>query len=309
MSPPTGHDGRRWLVLGASGYIGRAVVAALVERRCPVVGAARTRPSLPDRMPVELRTADARDGDALRALIRSVGPDVLLSAVAPAPSDGIDPTAFFVATTTILLDAVRAERPACRVLLLGSAAEYGNAPGSQPSSESDPLLPLTAYGRAKVAQLAVARRFLESGVAVATARVFNTVGPGQGRHLFAGALLERIRGGERVPPVRCANHVRDWVDIRDVAAATLALAQAADLPPVANVCTGVGRSVAEVAAAVARLTGVTVVGEPGETGPDVVWRSVGDPARMLSLGWRPRYDLAVSLADQWRHAKATGGVG
>jgi len=308
MNPPA-RRGPRWLVLGASGFVGGAVAAALAERRWPAVGATRTGPPQPGATPIELRSVDARDAGALRSLIRDVRPDVLLDAVAPAEADATDPGPFFVATATGVLEAVRVERPRCRVVLLGSAAEYGNAPDSRPSCESDPVLPLTAYGRAKVAQLAVASRFRESGVAVTTARVFNTVGPGQGRHLFAGALLERIRGGERVLRVRCANHVRDWVDVRDVAAAVLALAEAEESPLVTNVCSGVGRSVAEVAAVAARLTGVSVIEEPGETGSGVLWRSVGDPARMLALGWRPHFDLATSLADQWQNATTNGGAG
>ena len=39
---------------------------------------------------------------------------------------------------------------------------------------------------------------------------------------------------------------------------------------------------------------------PGPVGPDTLWHSVGHPGRLTRLGWRPKFTLAETLADQYR---------
>ena len=165
-----------------------------------------------------------------------------------------------------------------------------------------PRHPLSDYGRAKCGQFDVACRFAANGLDVITARLFNPIGHGQGSHRFVGALLERIRHGERPVQVHSGNHVRDWIDVRDAARALVTLAESPESPVVVNLCTGKGHTVEFVANAVGRLAGVEVEVKPGGTSSDVLWHSVGNPGRMFNLGWRPQHGLAESLADLWRHS-------
>ncbi len=305
----SGDNGARWLVLGAAGFLGRATIAELVARGRRLVGTDRTpRPADAAAVGAALLPLDALDAESVRIMLRRWQPDVLLNAVGHDPATLSDPGEFYADSATTVLEAVLAERPSCRVVLLGSAAEYGNAPDGSRSRESDPLVPLTPYGRAKREQFEVSCRFAAKGLAVTTGRVFNTIGAGQGSHLLVGALLERSRRGESPLRVICANHVRDWIDVRDVATALVALAEAAHPPRVANICTGAGHTVASIATQVARLVGVDVVLEPAEVSPTVLGRSVGDPSRVLGLGWRPRRTLAGSLRDQWAHFSLSHGA-
>lgn len=243
---------------------------------------------------------DVDDVCDFRALLRKLQPSILLNAIGHFPSiTGSGLEDFYVRNTTNVLEAVRAEQPSCRVVLLGSAAEYGNSPEAG-SSETDAPRPLSDYGRAKCRQFAVACRFAANGLDAITARLFNLIGPGQSNRLFASALLERIRRGEPSPRVPSANHVRDWIDVRDAARALVTLAESPRPPAVANVCTGKGQTVEFVTGIIGRLTGAEIKTEPEATSPGMLWRSVGNPERMFNLGWRPQHNLADSLADQWQ---------
>jgi NDP-hexose 4-ketoreductase len=302
-SYPHDPDVARWLVLGAAGFIGRATFAELKARGRPVAGAGRSA-APPDGADVKSWHAiDVFDVQNLRALLRRLQPSILLNAIGHSPAlAGSELRDFYVRSTTMLLEAVQAEIPSCRVVLLGSAAEYGNSTDAAGSGETDPRHPLSDYGRAKGGQFDVACRFVANGLTVITARLFNLIGPGQGSHQFVGALLERIRRGGRPVRVSSGNHVRDWIDVRDVARALITLAGAPRPPSVVNVCTGKGHTVEFVARAMGRLAGVEVVVESGETSPSVLWHSVGNPGRMFELGWRPQHGLAESLADQWQRS-------
>ena len=290
-APPSNVRGRRWLVLGASGFVGSATLAELNAQNRPAraVGHA-AQPG--GRLAVE-----AFDTDGLRRLLRDWPPDVLLNAVGhpgDLPESGL--ADFYGRSTACILSAVQAEMPACRVILLGSAAEYGNSPASPGSTESDLLRPLSDYGRAKCVQGQVAGRFAAAGLRLVTARLFNPIGPGQGTRQLAGALCARIDRGERPLRVVCGSHVRDWIDIRDAARALVLLGDAPAPPPVVNICTGQGHTVGCLATELARLAGVPLEIEPGEVSPDLLWHSLGQPNRLQALGWRPRHAFLHSLA-------------
>src|SRR5579863_3151740 len=106
----------RWLVLGASGFIGRNAVAELKHQGRAVVGVSRS----------DQPEVDILDGASLCGLMRKLKPDILLNACGHGSPGAIDPVSFYAHGTRAVLEAVALEVPACRVVLLGSAAEYGN---------------------------------------------------------------------------------------------------------------------------------------------------------------------------------------
>jgi nucleoside-diphosphate-sugar epimerase len=296
---PTNPQTGAWLVLGATGFIGRAAAAEWTRRGSIVAGTAR-RNSAGASGGEDLAVLSLTDEAGVRSMLRRVKPSVVLNAVGHEPA--LPESAlreFYVRTTTNLLVAIQAERPACRVLLLGSAAEYGNAPDATGSRETDALQPLTEYGRAKCEQFEVASRFAATGMEVITLRVFNVIGPGQGGRHLAGALIGRIRNGENPLVVRCGNYVRDWIDVRDVARALALVAESGSGELVVNVCTGRGRTVESLARGLERIAAVPVTAVPGPIGADQLWHSVGNPERLARLGWQPEIDFNQSLADQW----------
>jgi nucleoside-diphosphate-sugar epimerase len=290
----------KWVVLGASGFVGRSVVNELRARKHEVIGVDRVLGRSTGSDP-DIFQMDVDDGDALRSLFVRERPTVLLNAIGhPANASESDLFRVYVDGTDHLLASIQAGIPSCRVILLGSASEYGNSPVDGRSRETDELCPLSPYGRAKCGQYEVACGFRAKGLDVITARLFNVIGPNQSPALLLGALLERIKKGENPLKVRDGNYVRDWIDVRDVADAVINFGTCSISPEVVNVCSGEGKSVAWVAASLAKLAGVGILPENGPISPSSLWRSVGDPGFMIRLGWRSRHLLEESVLDQFR---------
>ena len=94
-----------------------------------------------------------------------------------------------------LLEGVLKHNKKCRILLIGSAAEYGQVrPEENPVSETHPLRPSSAYGISKVLQTHIMDWYhRQYRLDVLMARTFNLIGEGVSENLFAGNLYAQIK--------------------------------------------------------------------------------------------------------------------
>lgn len=283
----------RVLVIAAAGFVGRAVVAALSRRSREVVTAARRGADV---------ACDVTDAAQVDAAIRTAAPEAVV-ACCGAPHDGpaADLYAVHALGTLHLLEAVRRHAAAAPVVLVGSAAEYGPAaPHDLPVREDHPCSPAGVYGCSKLAQTQLARLAQDAwGLRVRTARLFNAVGPGMPPRYFFPALAARLRGREPggTFALRDGDSTRDFVHVDDVGEAVALLADGAAPDGVFNVATGVETSVREAAAHLGLLAGGLTPVDDGPAGPSS--RSVGDAARLRSLGWQPCRTWRQAIADIW----------
>jgi len=280
------------LVTGAGGFVGRH----LTDR-------ARTLGIL-----TVASEGDLHHPDAARRAVAEARPSAVVH-LAGVPVDGSGAHVALAANAAIcsnLLNAVAEHAPGVPLLVPGSAAEYGLG-SPDPLIESAPLAPVSAYGAMK---LALERACLAAeGVRVIWARSFNHLGPGQGVDApvagWARQLAEAERGGRRVLRTGRLEMVRDFLDVRDVADAYLALV-ASDAEGPVNVCSGRGVRLQEV---VDRLVDAATVEVSIETDPKLLRgvdppTVVGNPGRLRTLtGWQPARRLEESLGDvleEWR---------
>jgi GDP-4-dehydro-6-deoxy-D-mannose reductase len=286
------------VVTGATGFIGTWLLRSLakVGRAPDVVAVSRRGP----------QKADLRDQREAEALIWDTRPALLFHLAGLMDSQNLDDLyASNVATTHYLLDATLKHAPACRVIVPGSAAEYGRVPQADlPISEDKFAAPLVPYGLAKVLQSATARYFAERGANVVVARLFNLVGEGASTRLSVGAFAEqlrRIKKGDQEPRIIVGDLTprRDFIDVADACAALLALAAIPEMGTY-NVCRGSSISMAEVLDIMVRESGLKV-----EVAVDAarmrhraeIPDSYGNPDRLhAATGWRPLVPLRESLA-------------
>lgn len=199
--------------------------------------------------------------------------------------------------------------------MIGSAAEYGEVPlDRQPVDETFLGNPQGAYGKAKAAVAGLAAHAAnEDGLHVVVARPFNIVGPGIPSSLVVGAIVDRLRRALAGPPPRITRigkttSIRDFVAVDDVVEG-LILASERGTPGAAyNLCTGVGRSVADVLNGLILLTGEEIKVETdlslirdAETDALVgSWRKA-----QLELDWSPRVPFDVSVRETWEASAST----
>src|SRR5439155_6591868 len=150
---------------------------------------------------------------------------------------------------------VRAHAPRARVLAVTSGDVYGAVRATElPIVEETPLRPVTVYGASKAAaDLAAAQWGRAYGLDVLRARPFNHTGPGQDPAFVCSGIARQIalaEAGRQEPVIRVGNPdpVRDFSDVRDVAAGYVALLERGRSGEVYNLCSGSGVSIAEVIA-------------------------------------------------------------
>ncbi len=293
------------LITGAAGFVGRALSSHLHDAGDVVTGLDRVEGS-----------PDITDRNALRDVISSVSPDVIyhLAAQSHVPTSWIDPISTLrtnVEGTQNVLDAAH-DADVGRVLVVSSAEVYGAVSLDMlPITEDTPLRPMTPYAASKVAADAIAQQsHLGRGQDVVRLRAFNHIGPGQRTDFVCAGLAHRIAIAERdngtVVKVGALSVRRDFTDVRDVVRAYRLIAQRGDAGDVYNVCSGVDRSIQEIADALIGLAHRPLhLKSEGDLTRSVDTPIVrGDHQKLTDkTGWQPEISLADSLADILRDAR------
>jgi GDP-4-dehydro-6-deoxy-D-mannose reductase len=307
----------RVLITGAGGFAGSHLAALCAREGASVTGAGRSAP--PPGLALDgWVTADLADPDAALGAVRDARPERVFHLAAQARvrvswQDARQTIEANVATTCNLLDAVAAEAPGARVLVVGSAEQYGPVPPERlPAGEDEPFRPQNPYAVSKCATDLAAGFYADAhGLDVVRTRSFNQAGPGEQDRSVLADFARQIATAEAAgtAPVRIrtadTRPARDFTDVRDaVRAYWLALDRAP--AGVYNVCSGRVKSVAEILAALAQLTDLPV--EPYQDPALMRTREVmeirGSHDRLTeATGWRPELAIERTLADTlgfWR---------
>jgi nucleoside-diphosphate-sugar epimerase len=307
------------LVTGASGFIGRHLVEALLAQNARVIALCRPQSQLPQHWRAKVERVDCPDWslEAMRTALgeRSFGCLFHLAAY------GVVPTARDSATML----AVNAQWPQdlvrlCKdcgasMVMAGSSAEYKRPDGKVSLTEDSPLETEKAYGASKAkGSVETCRIANDLGVPLRVLRLFNVYGPGEGPHRLLPSLASGLAANHRIA-LSEGRQVRDFVYVGDVVEAFLAAADHtkthAGMPArVWNVATGEGHSVREFAEMTARLSGMKMgllgFGDLSMRPDEIEWL-VGSCERVrAATGWSARHDLSSGIATSL--ARMTGGT-
>jgi NDP-hexose 4-ketoreductase len=310
--------GRSVVVLGADGFLGRHICAALAAAGAHGLRISRTAAGGGGPVPQRLRPVAldlvAAPPERLAELLD--GADVVVNAAGGVwqvnERQMYRANADFVAR---LVEAGTGLPHGPRLIHLGSVHEYSPAPPGGRVTEEQPTAPVTAYGRSKLlgAQAVLRASGGASGFHGVVLRIATVTGPGAPRgsllgmvaHHLAGAAAAREAGAEP-GPLELAPLLahRDFVDVRDVADAVVATACAptADVAGrVLNIGSGEAVDTRDLVARLIALSGtrVEVVERPGlaVARTDVRWQRLDISRAARLLGWRPRRGLEESLRD------------
>jgi GDP-4-dehydro-6-deoxy-D-mannose reductase len=274
----------RVLVTGPDGFVGKHLRAELGAAFLPFEG-------------------DVLDAGALRDAVRGAGPDALVHLAAVASvGQSFGETAEVWRTNVLgtvnVVEALRAEAPAARLLFTSSGDVYGRAE-VMPTPEEAPVAPISPYGASKAAaELACI------GVEAVVARAFPHTGPGQDERFAVGswtAQLARLRAeGGGTLRVGDLDVERDLTDVRDVCRAYHLLLDPAVAPGTYNVGSGRAVPLRRVVELLVEAAGVpvTVERQEGRLRPAEVLALAADPSKLReATGWTPEIPLERTLAD------------
>jgi nucleoside-diphosphate-sugar epimerase len=288
------------LVFGGSGFIGGQVCHTL--REDSRVSALTT----PGRAQCDLIRDDA---DQVRSVLREVRPDVVVNCTGRLTGAGYDLVVANAGVTAKLLDAVATEVPGARFVRLGSAAEYGPVRVDTAVGEDDPARPVSEYGATHLAGTHLVQIASAAGrVDGVVLRVFNPIGPRLPEDNLLGRVIALIKAADRtgvghISVGSLAAH-RDFVDVRDAAAAVVAAALTPEpAERVFNVASGRTVTARHAVGMVAEVAGFT--GEIREEAATparsaaVDWMLADISRAGRLLGWQPRHELADSISAAW----------
>jgi len=293
---------KKILILGAGGFTGFHFCEFLASRGLlsvhEVCGADLETFSYKG---VRAVTADLTDPAQAERLLKTERPDLIVNFAGLIRHES--PAAIMASNAGIafnLLDALaRTQLKPEKVLLVGSAAEYGRAM-ILPLTESSPLAPVNAYGLAKVTQGLYAGYFRRvHGLNVCVARAFNLIGRGIMPSLAIGAFLERINAAQDGGTIKTGDLSarRDYLDISDAVAAYWTLLDHGAPGETYNVSSGVSVTMEHIVSLMVKHSGKRV---RMETEPSLLRKgepddSRGDNSKLRALGWEPRVSVEDSV--------------
>lgn len=308
---------QRAFVTGVSGFAGRELAAQLVGAGWQVAGTVNMRSSGIDGV-IEHRVR-IDDHTALAELIGPFSPDVvfhLAAIVDTVTTPDVDELHRVNTLGTVAITAaMRAAAPDARLLFTSSSFAYGRtAPDAQPVQESHPLAPVTPYGVSKAeSETIVARLRDETGADTVVTRAFQHSGPGHtGEYALADwarqlVAIERA-GGVGTIITGNLDVARDYLDVRDVAAAYIAAAERGQPGATYNVCSGESVTMRELLTGLidAFALDVRIETDPARVRAIDQPVFVGDPSKLRAdTSWAPRYTRTEMLAALTASARAS----
>jgi UDP-glucose 4-epimerase len=279
----------RVAVTGANGFVGRAVVSALVGAGRDVVAVTRSGTVAG----VDTRTAALDRPDEVAAALADVDAVCHLAAVVRVRDSLADPLGTWRTNLGGTLAVLGTLRPGARIVLASTAA-IGD----------DHRPPPHPYGAAKLAADLAARDATVGGALGAISlRLANAAGPGDAdRTRLVPAILAAADGAGEFVVNGDGSAVRDLVHVADVADAVVAALDVAEPGSYHAIPIGSGHpvSVGAILAAVGRVLGRPVPVRHREAAPEAASVTV-DPTRAREvLGWVPRRSgLDRIVRDAW----------
>jgi UDP-glucose 4-epimerase len=313
-----------WLLTGGAGYIGTHIADEFIRAGKSVVIYDSLYQGLESRITflrakhnaeIPFIKADIRDYNEIENVIRTHKIDGIVHAAAlKAVGESMEkPDEYFqvnLDATTELLEI--AKRCGVKKFIFSStAAVYGSPDTMEPCKEDGDKKPISPYGDSKYQAESRVTDFINIPGNLGTSlRFFNVVGTAAQELLdnsvenLVPIVLGKLHKSEAPTifgtdyPTPDGTCIRDYVDVRDIACAHLAAANATTkLPPAMNIGTGRGASVREIIKLVLEATNKT------DTQVIETDRRAGDPAFLCAdislaksaMGFESKYLLEESI--------------
>lgn len=314
---------RRVLITGGSGFVGQWLSKLCLEHGARVFGGTIEGPPPEGVLTPAARKAvtwiplDTSSADSVDRAVSEAAPEfvVHLAGIAFPPDANANPARAYDVNTlgaARLLLALAGQRANLRVLVVGTAEQYGrHADSEYPLDESIPQFPHSPYAGSKAAQEILALQISRSSsIEVIGTRSFNHSGVGHGQSYLLPSLVRRAK---QLPPrggslaMGNTSPIRDYLHVADVVNAYWLLLERGHAGDIYNVSSGRGISVREIGERVLQRLGVSasIVEDPALARASDVPILVGDNSKIRrATGWTPERTID-DIIDDLIHASTS----
>ena len=309
----------RALIIGAGGFVGRYLIQELVESRGWDVCATKLPSEQISAEKCEVRDLDILNESAISELLADIKPDFIFHLAAQSsvavswkrPALTVD---INIKGCVNILEAIRACGLSSRVLLIGSAEEYGYAADRDiPVDESVVPEPGNIYAITKYTQNMIGNLYHKAyDMDIITVRAFNHIGPGQLPQFVVADFCKQaadIEAGRQEPVIRVGNlsAKRDFTDVRDIVRAYAELAVKGRSGETYNVGSGKAVTIQSILDKICELSSakINVEIDKNKFRPADIPKIEADISKITKdTGWRPVISFEKTLNDTmnyWRN--------
>ena len=238
----------RVLVTGAGGFSGRHLVTYLVSNHSGDISC--TSPT--SKAGKNWFSCDLTEREAVSQLIEQVAPDQIYHLAGLNSNDLDADYRVNVLSAQNILETIIETQRQCRVLLIGSSAEYGFVrEEDNPVNEDHVLTPMTIYGLTKVYQTYLMKFYYSRyNLDIVMARPFNLMGRDAPTNLFIGRIYEQIEAFQaaRASKIVVGNleNRRDYIPIEEAVRHYVLIMQRGNSGEIYNVGSGTSIPIRDV---------------------------------------------------------------
>ncbi len=309
------------LITGGTGFAGSHLAELLVETGAGQVHvtqfSSRGVPKLAAFSQVTAHSVNLTDPAASSTLIQKIKPTQIyhlasFAYVGKSFEKGGELLANNTQLQLNLLEAIKTHAPQARVLVIGSAEEYGMSleDSELPIREDHPFRPVNPYAVSKISQDMLAYAYyLSYKLNIIRVRPFNHIGERQSDDFAVPAFAKQIvaieRGQQESLKVGNLSGVRDFTDVTDMAKAYALLMEKGQPGEVYNIGSGQGvpmQTVVDLLCSFAERP-IQVEVEESRLRPLDIPIIVANNEKIRALGWQPAVTLEESLKkvlEYWR---------
>lgn len=306
------------LIIGITGLAGRHLYNQLIENEMyDIYGTYYKNMENVSQFPdAELFRCDVNDINSVESVLEQCKPEWIFhfGAHVTVHNSFNDPISIFqtnVMGTVNVLESIRKINLDCKILITGSAEEYGKIPQEKmPIKETYSLNPVSPYGLSKKMQEELGLLYYNTyGLNVILSRTFHYSGPHQPLGFvfpdFAKQIVDIKNGMQDHIKVGNLNAKRDFTDIRDVVSAYVALMEKGKIGEVYNVCSGHSVAIKNILNMMISYSegDIEVVVDKTKLRPLDIPDFVGDNNKLKKdTGWQQQFsieDTAKDVLDFW----------
>lgn len=217
----------RFLITGARGALGQSLINRMQKISSATILGTTRKNSYSDK---DFVFCDLLNETATKSLVSDFKPTCIFHLAANFSNEIDKCMALNVQVPLQILQTLEKSKSPCRVVLIGSAAEYGLVNHEDnPVTERQPLRPVSPYGYSKSCQSHLISLFHALGVDVVGARIFNLCGAEMSDRLFVGRVQVQIReilaGTRSKLEIGNLDAYRDYLSVADASEWLLRIAQ------------------------------------------------------------------------------------
>lgn len=293
----------RYVVTGGAGFIGSYIVKLLVKEGHSVEVIDNlhkgTKKNIENVLnEINFHQIDIRNKQKIQDVMKNCDGVFHEAALTSAPESFKIPQEYFdvnVEGTKTVFEIAKKEN--LKVVYASSSSIYGNV-NKIPIKEDFQKNPINPYGKTKLEEELITKKFCEEGLEVIGLRYFNAYGKGQTGN-YAGVITKFLENLHLNKPLTIngdGNQVRDFIHVEDVAKANMIAMKSKIKIGFFNVGSGIGASINDLAKIMMSISKYEK--EPIHVSPldgDIKLSQADTNLILTSLNWSAEIDLNTGL--------------